>query len=490
VSQYITIDGIKVSPDHFINGERVSSTEYFEDYCPIDGQLIGRVAAGLTEHCNAAIEAARDAFSGWAALGPLKRREHLHRFAVELERWGDKLARVECEDNGMLLGRLKGHQIERCALNLSFFADEALKLVNHRIEARNARHHVQYCPAGACVLITPWNSPMMLTTWKLGPALAAGNTVVVKPPEWAPLTCSMLADVATAAGIPPGVINVVQGIGAITGAALVSDPRIARVSFTGSVPTAKSIAQSTSSNLVPTSYELGGKSAFIVLSDADLDLAASTAALQYRNAGQVCLAGTRLLVQDNVADDFLDRMRKVVAQLRVGDPRDPMTEIGPIIHRRQFDKIASTVNRARQRGATIYWGGERHPFGSLFYQPTLIGGVSDDDEVVQNEIFGPVLTIQRFSNDSDAIRMANSTRYGLAGVVFGEQARALAVANQMRTGMVWINSFFLRDLEAPFGGVGDSGIGREGGNWSFEFFCDIKDVMLAQKPYVPAFVGR
>ncbi|WP_028997923.1 aldehyde dehydrogenase family protein [Azohydromonas australica] len=486
----IEIDGIQVSGDHFIGGKRVSSTERFPNHSPIDGHLIGYVAAGLPEHCNAAIEAAQAAFPAWAALGPDKRREHLHRFADELKAWGEKLARVECEDNGMLYARLKGHQIERCAHNISFFADEALKLKEHRIEGRNAKHHVRFDPAGVCVLITPWNSPMMLTTWKLGPALAAGNTVVIKPPEWAPLTCSMLADVAAAAGMPPGVINVVQGIGATTGAALVADPRVARVSFTGSVPTAKTIAKSTGQNLVPASFELGGKSAFIVLEDADLDRAAQTAALQYRNAGQVCLAGTRILVHSKVADDFVARMQKVVAGLRVGDPRDASTEIGPIIHPRQFDKVAGFVDRARDRGARIVWGGAKHEAGDLYYQPTLISDVDQGDEVVQSEIFGPVLVLQRFDSDDEAASMANGTRYGLAGVVFGSEGRALRVAEQLRTGMVWVNSFFLRDLEAPFGGVRDSGIGREGGQWSFEFFCDMKDVMLPQKPYAPVFAGR
>jgi acyl-CoA reductase-like NAD-dependent aldehyde dehydrogenase len=490
MTQLIDIDGIRVSPDHFIGGERIASTERFADHSPIDGHLIGEIAAGLPEHCEAAVEAARWAFPAWAALGPARRGQLLHRFAEEIKARGDQLARVESEDNGMLYARLKGHQIERCAHNIAFFADQALKLQDHRIEGRNAKHHIQYDPAGVCVLITPWNSPMMLTTWKLGPALAAGNTVVVKPPEWAPLTCSMLADCAAAAGLPPGVLNVVQGLGAATGAALVADPRIARVSFTGSVPTAKTIAVATGRNLTPASFELGGKSAFIVLEDADLDLAAATAALQYRNAGQVCLAGTRLLVHDTVAEDFLARMDRVVRQLRVGDPREAGTEIGPLIHRRQYDKVAGFVERARERGATVYWGGRPHPQGGLYYEPTLVGDVPQDDEIVQNEVFGPVLVFQRFRSDAQAVEMANGTRYGLGGSVFGGEAHALEVAGQLRTGMAWVNSFFLRDLEAPFGGVRDSGIGREGGQWSFDFFCDVKDVMLPQKPYAPVFAGR
>lgn len=322
MSQAIDIDGILVSPDHFIDGRRVSSSQTFPDHCPIDGRLIGAIAAGLPEHCDAAIEAARRAFPAWAAMGPEGRGVLLKAFAEGIRRWGDRLARVECEDNGMLLTRLRGHQVDRCAQNIAFFADQALSLQDQRIEGKNARHQLRFDPAGVCVLITPWNSPMMLTTWKLGPALAAGNTVVIKPPEWAPLTCSMLADIATEAGIPPGVINVVQGLGSSTGAALVADPRVARVSFTGSVPTAKIIGAATARNLTPTSFELGGKSPLIVLDDADLDQAAATAALQYRNAGQVCLAGTRLLVHEAVADDFLARMQAIVQGLKVGDSRD------------------------------------------------------------------------------------------------------------------------------------------------------------------------
>ncbi len=486
----IDIDGIQVCPDHYIDGRRVGSSESFADHSPIDGRLIGDIAAGLPEHCDAALDAARRAFPAWAALGPARRGELLMAFAEELKRRGDDLARVECEDNGMLYTRLRGHQIERCAHNITFFAQRALHLQDHRIEGKNARHHVRYDPAGVCVLITPWNSPMMLTTWKLGPALAAGNTVVIKPPEWAPLTCSMLADIAHQAGLPPGVLNVVQGLGATTGAALVADPRVARVSFTGSVPTAKSIAAATARHLTPTSFELGGKSPLIVLHDADLDLAAATAALQYRNAGQVCLAGTRLLVHAAVADEFVARMKKIVEGLKVGDPREPSTEIGPLIHPRQFDKVAGFVDRARARGARVLWGGRQHAQGSLYYEPTLIDGVEQDDEIVQEEVFGPVLTLQRFTRDDEAVHLANGTRYGLAATVFGAPEHAAAIGPQLRAGMAWLNAFFLRDLEAPFGGVGDSGIGREGGSWSFDFFCDIKDVMQPQKPYAPAFAGR
>jgi acyl-CoA reductase-like NAD-dependent aldehyde dehydrogenase len=487
--EYIDIDGIQVSPMHYIGGERVSDAESFDDFCPIDGRLIGKIAAGSKEHCGGAIEAAHTAFPDWAALGPHKRREILFRFAAEIRARGEQLARVESEDNGMLLARLKGPGIERCAQNIEYFADAALKLLDWRLSGEKASHDIRHDPAGVCVLITPWNAPLMLTTWKLGPALAAGNTVVVKPPELAPLTCSMLGDIADAVGMPRGVINIVQGPGVTTGAQLVADVRVNRVSFTGSVNTAKVIAQAAGANLTPVSFELGGKSPFIVLSDADLDKAAATAALQYRNAGQVCLAGTRILVDERIAADFVGRMQKIVGALKVGDPRNAKTEVGPLISRGQFERVSGFIERARSGGAEMVWGGAQHAAGSLYYEPTLVTRVQPADEIVQNEVFGPVLVLQTFGSDDEAVQLANSTRYGLAGVIFGSTERAKRVAVQLRTGMVWINSFFLRDLEAPFGGVGDSGIGREGGNWSFDFFCDVKDIMTPHKPYFPVFAA-
>jgi len=363
-------------------------------------------------------------------------------------------------------------------------------LQDRSIDTEQAHHLVRHDPAGVAAIITPWNAPLMLATWKLGPALAAGNTVVLKAPEWAPLTSSLLADAAAAAGLPPGVFNLLQGSGATTGAKLVGDARLARVSFTGSVPTAKWIAQAAGANLVPCSLELGGKSAFIVLDDADLDNAAATAALMYRNAGQVCLAGTRLLVHARVVQPFVERLRRHVAKLVIGDPRDEATEIGPIIHPRQLERVHGFVERAVSAGARLLWGGAAHAYGAQYYEPTLLAGVAQDSEIVQNEVFGPVLTLQTFETDDEAVALANGTDYGLGGVCYGEVGHATEIAERVRTGFIWVNAFGIRDLAAPFGGIKRSGIGREGGDWSFEFFCDVKDVVVPKKPFRASFSHR
>lgn len=489
-SPMLQVAGVPVSPDHYIDGRRVASPETFALHSPIDQLLLGRISEGLDEHVEAAVATAAKAFPAWSAMTAAERKPYLDRFAEEIGKRADALCQLESTDAGVLLSRMRHGVVPRAMLNISWFAEHALNLQNRPIETEQARHIVRHDPAGVVVIITPWNAPLMLSTWKLGPALASGNTCILKPPEWAPLTCSMLADAAHAAGLPPGVFNVVQGTGAKTGAKLVSDPRIARVSFTGSVPTAKSIAQAAGANLVPCSLELGGKSPFIVLEDADIDSAAATGALMYRNAGQVCLAGTRFLVHAKVADAFVAAMRGYVEKLTIGDPRDASTEVGPIIHPRQVERVAGFVDRAVAGGATLLWGGEKHPFGAQYYQPTMVTGLQQDDEIVQNEVFGPVLTLQTFASDEEAIAMANGTDYGLGGVCYGEIAHATAVAEQVQTGFIWVNSFGIRDLAAPFGGIKRSGIGREGGNWSFEFFCNIKDVVVPKKPFRASFSQR
>lgn len=486
----LDVAGIGVSPEHYINGVRVASAETFELQSPIDQRVLGRVSEGLPEHVEAAISAARNAFPAWAALTAADRKPYLDRFAAEIGKRADQFCQLESNDAGVLLSRMRHGVVPRAMLNITWFAQHALDLQNRPIDTEQAHHIVRHDPAGVVVIITPWNAPLMLATWKLGPALAAGNTVIVKPPEWAPLTSSLLADCADAAGLPPGVFNIVQGSGSNTGAKLVSDARLARVSFTGSVPTAKKIAQAAGANLVPCSLELGGKSPFIVLSDADIDNAAATGALMYRNAGQVCLAGTRFLVHSKVVEPFIAAMHGYVEKLNIGDPREEATEVGPIIHPRQVERVSGFVERAVAAGAKLLWGGEKHPYGKQYYRPTMLSNLKQDDEIVQNEVFGPVLTLQTFDSDEEAIAMANGTDYGLGGVCYGETAHATAVAQCVRTGFIWVNSFGIRDLAAPFGGIKRSGVGREGGDWSFEFFCDVKDVIVPKKPFRASFSHR
>ncbi len=322
---------------------------------------------------------------------------------------------------------------------------------------------------------------LMLATWKIGPALAAGDTVVLKPAEWTPLTASFFADLTVKAGIPAGVFNVVNGLGRVTGMPLVSHPGISRISFTGSVPTAKVIAKAAADNLTPLSFELGGKSPIIVLGDADLDLAAELAVEQYDNAGQVCLSGTRVLVHQDVADEFAEKFRAKVATLKQGDPRNLSTDIGPQIHPVHFERIKGFVDRAKESGIEVLWGGEPNgELGGLFFKPTLFKNPPVGSEIVTSEVFGPVLTMQTFDTDEELIAMANGTEFGLAAcLVSGNREHADHVTSQLVAGTIWVNCFFVRDLSAPFGGSRKSGIGREGGTWSFDFYADVKNTVVS-----------
>ena len=473
------VAGVEVSTDHYINGRRVSSKERFANFSPIDGSHLADVAAAGKAEVDEAVAAARKAFPAWAALGPKGRLPYLKRFADGIRARAAELAAVETMDNGSLLLGNVHRVVPRAAQNIEFFADWALTLDGHSIEGPEVVNHVKYDPSGVAALITPWNAPLMLTTWKVGPALAAGNTVVVKPPEWAPLTCSLMADIAHAAGIPAGVLNVVQGIGEVAGDALVNHPDLDRISFTGSTDTAKIIGQAAARSITPMSSELGGKSPFIVCADADLDAAAQTVAGQYMNAGQVCLAGTRILVEKSVEEPFLEKVRSAASHMVVGDPRDKDTRVGPLIHPEHFERVAGFVERAKKDGAVPLWGGSRANFGDLYFQPTLFAHVSPELEIAQREVFGPVLTWQTFSSDDEVIETANNTRYGLAGTLFSRnEARAMSIASKVVAGTLWVNCFFVRDLAAPFGGSRDSGIGREGGSWSFDFYSDIKNISV------------
>jgi acyl-CoA reductase-like NAD-dependent aldehyde dehydrogenase len=471
------VAGVDVSTAHFIDGKRVESRRTFAVHSPIDGKHLANVSAGGAEEIDAAVAAARRAFPAWAALGPEGRHPILTRFAQLIRDHVQELSAVETTDNGSLLLGNIARVIPRAAHNIEFFADFALKLNHETIDSPEVVNHVRFDPAGVAALITPWNGPFMLTTWKVGPCLAAGDTAVVKPPEWAPLTCSMMADLAAEAGVPPGVLNIVHGIGEEAGAALAAHPDIDRLSFTGSTDTAKLIGQSTARSLTPVSFELGGKSPYIVCADADLDAAAQTAAIQYMNAGQVCLAGTRVLVEAKVAEQFQEKFRAAATQMTVGDPREKTTRIGPLITPEHYQRVAGFVERACQAGVKPLWGGHRHSAGQLYFEPTLLDGVSQEMEIVQREVFGPVLTWQTFRDEDELLKLANGTRYGLAAMVFSKnEERAMRIAKRVVAGTVWVNCFFVRELAAPFGGSRTSGIGREGGTWSFDFYCDVKNI--------------
>ncbi|MFE6752435.1 aldehyde dehydrogenase [Streptomyces sp. NPDC057684] len=476
----LTVAGVTVDTRHWIGGERVASADTFVDVSPIDGSVLGEIARGTAAEASAAVAAARAAFPGWAATPRTERARILHAVADAVEKRIEDLSIVETHDNGALLRSHRRGVMPRVAHNFRFFADWLLGLGHDDFDTRGHTNHVSWDPAGPCVLITPWNAPLMLATWKIAPALAAGNTVILKPAEWSPLTASLFADIAAEAGLPAGVLNVVQGYGAEAGSALVAHPDVRRISFTGSVPTAKTIAAAAAANLVPASFELGGKSPLLVFADADLDLAVDLAVEQYDNAGQVCLAATRILVEETIAEEFTRRFAEKASVLRQGDPRDETTDIGPNIHTRQLEKIDGFVQRALAAGARAVIGGRRGE--GQYYEPTLLTDVAQDSEIVQEEVFGPVLTLQMFADEDEAVRLANDTRFGLAATVAtGDRGRAARVTDRLVAGTVWVNCFFVRDLQAPFGGSRHSGVGREGGTWSFDFYCDLKNTVTAPK---------
>jgi acyl-CoA reductase-like NAD-dependent aldehyde dehydrogenase len=483
----VNVAGVEISTDHYIDGRRVASKDRFLDRSPIDGSALAEVSAGGAIEADMAVDAARRAFPAWSALGPEGRAPILRRFAEGILARSAELSILETTDNGSLLTGNQNRVVPRASLNISWFAEHALTLLGHTIDSPEVVNNVRYDPSGVAVLITPWNAPMMLSTWKIGPALAAGNTVVVKPPEWAPLTCSLLADIAEASGLPAGVLNVVQGIGEDAGAALVSHGDVDRISFTGSTDTAKLIGTAAARSITPMSAELGGKSPFIVCADADLKAAAQTVAGQYINAGQVCLAGTRVLVEESIANEFLGLVREAVSHMTVGDPRDSTTRVGPLIHPEHFERVQGFVDRARRDGVDVLWGGARHSQGALYFQPTLFAGARLDQEIFQQEVFGPVLTWNTFKSDDEVIAVANATQYGLAATLFTtNEARAMRIASAVVAGTVWVNCFFIRELGAPFGGSRNSGIGREGGIWSFDFYCDIKNISVRKGSFQKA----
>ncbi|MDB9845750.1 aldehyde dehydrogenase family protein [Acidimicrobiales bacterium] len=474
------VGGTAVPVDHLIGGEWVGSPTTFESRSPLDwdGGVLANVARGDQTTADAAVEAAIAGFAVWGNYSVAERAAVMHTMADLIEAHNDEIAMVESLDMGFMYESMKNRLVARGAVNFRLYADLIVAHEERTWDAKNMRNLVQRMPAGPAVVITPWNAPFMLSTWKLAPALAAGNSVIHKPAEWSPLSAALLAELAIQAGFPPGAYNLVQGVGEEVGAALVANPGVKRITFTGSPETGRIIGRAAATNLVPFTAELGGKGPLIVFADADIDAAAHRAAWQFDDSGQVCLAGTRLLVEASIREEFLTKFHAHVDALVLGDPRDDGTDIGPLVHPDHRANVHGFVERAAAAGDTIVRGGEMAD-GSLHYLPTLIEPASNDSEVVQREIFGPVLTFQTFTDETEALELANSTDYGLSALVFTTSAeRAERVGRALRTGLVWVNTFLVRDLTAPFGGCGISGIGREGGDHALDFHSDLKTLMI------------
>jgi len=471
---------------HIIDGKHVPSDSgaTFSVESPIDNSHIADVARGSAGDIDLAAAAAKQAFPAWRALSGSKRRDILHAVADGIERRAEEIALLESWDTGQAL-KFMSKAALRGAENFRFYADKAEAARDGR--AMPAEHHLNYSvrtPLGPVGVITPWNTPFMLSTWKIAPALAAGCTVVHKPAEWSPVTAQLLAEICLDAGLPPGVLNTVQGMGEEAGKALTMHRDIKAIAFVGESSTGAAIMGQGAATLKRVHFELGGKNPVIVFKDADLDRALDAVVFMiYSLNGERCTSSSRLLIERSIADAFLARVAERVKQLRVGHPLDPSTEVGPLIHARHKAKVLSYFDVARREGASIPVGGAAFdgPGGGHYVMPTLFTGADRSMRIAQEEIFGPVLTAIAFDDEKQAIEIANDVQYGLAGYVWTRDlTRALRVVEQLDAGMIWVNSENVRHLPTPFGGMKASGIGRDGGDYSFEFYMETKNIALAQ----------
>ena len=468
---------------HFVAGKSMAGTgSLFAVHEPATGEVLGKVHDASEVELEAAIAAAKAAFPGWAATPGDKRQKILHRVADLIEARADEIAAMECLDTGQCW-RFMSKAALRGAENFRFFADRAPGAADG--QALPTAEHLNYTtrkPIGPVAVITPWNTPFMLSTWKIAPALAAGCTVVHKPAEWSPYSARLLAEIVSEAGVPPGVLNSVNGFGETTGKRLTAHPDIKAVAFVGESRTGSEIMKQGADTLKRVHFELGGKNPVIVFDDADLDRALDAAIFMiYSLNGERCTSSSRVLVQASIYDRFVEMLTDRVRKLRVGDPFDPATEVGPLIHERHLSKVAGYMDVARKEGVTIAAGGGTAGGPGYFFQPTLFSGAEPSMRVAQEEIFGPVLTAIRFSDEADAIRKANDVKYGLAAYLWTSNLeRALRVSDALEAGMIWVNSENIRHLPTPFGGVKASGIGRDGGDWSFDFYMETKNVALAR----------
>jgi 5-carboxymethyl-2-hydroxymuconic-semialdehyde dehydrogenase len=480
---------------HFIGGQQVPAVHgtTFGVADPVRNKVYAQVAAGTADDIERAVAAAATAFAvgPWPGMTARARAKILNRIADGIESRGTEIAELETFDTGLPITQAKG-QAARAAENFRYFADVIVAQHEAAFSSPGQLGYVLRKPAGVAGLITPWNTPFMLESWKLAPALAAGCTVVLKPAEWTPLSASLLPEIMTEAGVPDGVFNIVHGIGEVAGAPLVSHPGVPRISFTGETTTGKIIMAAASEHLKGLSMELGGKSPCVVFADADLDAAIDSALFGVMSLnGERCTAGSRILVERPVYDEVVARLAARAERIKVGDPADPATEIGALVHPEHYERVLSYVRLGVREGARLVAGGSRPAglTGGNFLAATVFADVTPSMRIFQEEIFGPVVCVTPFDSEEEGIALANATKYGLAAYLWTRDlTRAHRAAGLVESGMTWVNSHNVRDLRTPFGGVKASGLGREGGQHSIDFYAESRIVHVALgDTHVPRF---
>ena len=472
---------------NYVNGIFVDSKETIEDINPATSEVIATIPRSNLNDVNEAVLAADKARDNWSSLSLDERRKWLEKIANALEARSEEIAKLESLDTGKPIKIARAVDASRSVANFRFFAEFSKDFHEQKFLMEDATNHVIFKPVGIAGLITPWNLPLYLLSWKIAPAIVMGNTVVAKPSELTPLTANLLAEVFDEVGLPAGVVNIVHGFGHETGQAIVSHPLVNLISFTGGTITGKKVAETAAPMFKKLSLELGGKNATIVLDDVNLDSAIPEIARSgFLNQGQVCLCGSRILVSDKIWNDFLEKFIDHVSNMKVGDPSSDDSDLGALVSLSHRDKVESYIHLAEREGGEILYGGKRpsleSPFDEgSFLEPTIVSNLDYQSRTATEEIFGPVVTLHKFEKDEDAVEIANCTEYGLAGSVWtSDSARGKSLAEKMETGMVWINTWLHRDLRVPFGGVKNSGVGTEGGRWSLSFFSQPVNICVKE----------
>ena len=472
--------------DHLIDGQSVAGSDYFETVNPATQDVLAEVASGGEAEVHAAVAAAKGAFPKWAGLPATERARHVRKLGDLIARHVPEIAQTETNDCGQVIAQTGKQLIPRAADNFYYFAEMCTRVDGHTYPTPTHLNYTLFHPVGVCALISPWNVPFMTATWKVAPCLAFGNTAVLKMSELSPLTAARLGELALEAGIPPGVLNLVHGYGKEAGEPLVAHPDVRAISFTGSTATGNRIVKS--AGLKKFSMELGGKSPFVIFDDADLDRALDAAVFMiFSNNGERCTAGSRILVQQSIYADFAAKFAERARRITVGDPLDEKTIVGPMISQAHLAKVRSYIELGPKEGATLLCGGLEAPANlpdrvkkGNYVMPTVFADVDNRMKIAQDEIFGPVACLIPFKDEAHAIELANDIAYGLSSYVWTENiGRAHRVAAAVEAGMCFVNSQNVRDLRQPFGGTKASGTGREGGTWSYEVFCEPKNIAVS-----------